>query len=300
MTLISACRQEPPPATEARGPAEFDEEALLVRVEVLASDSLTGRATGSPGGAMARTLIVDAFRSAGLDSFGRAYEQPFAFADNDGRQVRGVNLLGRITGTQFPDRYLVISAHYDHLGVRDGEIYNGADDNASGTSAIIALGEFLAAHPPRHTIIIAAFDAEERGLQGSRHFVSNPPVALESIVANINLDMVSRSEAGELYAAGTYHYPELRGILESIEPAEGVTLIFGHDEPGEGGNDWTMASDHAPFHAERIPFVYFGVEDHAGYHKPTDDFGDITPAFYVSAVWTILDAVLAVDRAFEP
>jgi Zn-dependent M28 family amino/carboxypeptidase len=285
-TTATACRQD-----------RFDEQALLARVEVLASDRFEGRAVGSEGNALARALIVDAFRSIGLDSLGDGYRSQFVFTDQAGIETRGVNVVGVIPGTRHADRYLVLSAHYDHLGVRSGEVYNGADDNASGTSAIIAIAEYLAKNPPDHSVIVAALDGEERGLRGARAFIADPPVPLESVVVNVNLDMVSRSATEELYIAGTYHYPELRGFLEEVEPSNGVILLFGHDRPEDGSDDWTGASDHGPFHAAGIPFVYFGVEDHPGYHSPEDDFADITPQFYVSAVHTILDAVVVLDHS---
>jgi hypothetical protein len=108
--------------------------------------------------------------------------------------------------------------------------------------------------------------------------------------------MVSRSEAGELYAAGTHHSPSLTPLVEQVAQNAEVSLRIGHDTPGlPPGDDWTLASDHGPFHEAGIPFLYFGVEDHAGYHAPTDDFEAITPAFFVAAVETILDFVRLAD-----
>jgi len=118
-------------------------------------------------------------------------------------------------------------------------------------------------------------------------------------VLNINLDMVSRSEEGVLFASGTRHWPELRPVLESVDVPDGMHLEYGHDEPGTGSDDWTFASDHAPFHRAGIPFVYFGVEDHDGYHDPSDDFEHITPAFY-RAVGAFIPRVLeAFDSEFD-
>ena len=150
-----------------------------------------------------------------------------------------------------------------------------------------------------HDLILAALDAEEMGLRGARNFVASDCFGALDVRLNINLDMVSRSQAGELYAAGTHHYPFLRRVLESVVTTTDLTLLFGHDEPGLGSDDWTNASDHAPFHAEGIPFVYFGVEDHAGYHNATDDYENITPAFFVSAAGFILEATRALDRALD-
>jgi Zn-dependent M28 family amino/carboxypeptidase len=191
-------------------------------------------------------------------------------------------------------------AHHDHNGYDGDIIYNGADDNASGTAALLALGEHFRERPLRHSLLLVAVDAEEKGIRGARAWVADPPIALDSVVMNVNLDMISRSEAGELYAAGTYHYPFLAPLVEKVARTDRLTLLTGHDEPDlPPGEDWTMASDHAAFHEVGIPFIYFGVEDHAGYHHPSDTFQNITPEFYVAAVETALDFLLAADREGE-
>jgi Zn-dependent M28 family amino/carboxypeptidase len=124
------------------------------------------------------------------------------------------------------------------------------------------------------------------GLLGARAFVASPPIPLARIAANVNLDMVSRNDRDELYAAGAAHYPQMRPLLEGLIPDALVTLRLGHDSGG-GSADWTSQSDHGAFHAVRIPFVYFGVEDHPDYHKPTDTADRIHPGFYHRAVRTI-------------
>ena len=196
--------------------------------------------------------------------------------------------------------YFVVSAHYDHLGIRDGQIYPGADDDASGVAVILELAAFCQKTPFRHTILFAAFDAEERGLQGAKAFLVKPPVPKDRIALNVNLDMVSRSDKREIFVAGTYHYPDLKAPLEEVAKRAPITVLFGHDKPvaiAGGVEDWTNQSDHGPFHAAKIPFVYFGVEDHADYHKPTDTADKINRGFFVDVAETILDAVLALDRA---
>ncbi|HEX8638356.1 MAG TPA: M20/M25/M40 family metallo-hydrolase, partial [Pyrinomonadaceae bacterium] len=188
------------------------------------------------------------------------------------------------------------TAHYDHVGIQKGEIYNGADDDASGTAALFALAEYFNKNKPAHTIIFAAFDGEESGLRGSRAFVAAPPVKKEQIALNVNMDMVSRNDKNELYASGTYHYPAFKPMLEQVAKKAKIKLLLGHDRPEQGPNDWTNQSDHGSFHAAKIPFVYFGVEDHKDYHKPTDDFVNINQEFYVRAVETILEAVKSFDK----
>ena len=191
--------------------------------------------------------------------------------------------------------YIVVTAHYDHVGVIDNQIHNGADDNASGTAALFALAEYFNKNRPLNSIIFAALDAEESGLRGARRFVAEPPVKKESILLNANMDMISRNQAGELYAAGAYHYPFLKKYLEDAAKNAPIKLRLGHDRPEQGSDDWTNQSDHGAFHQAKIPFIYFGVEDHKDYHRPTDDFENIDQKFYVGAVETILDALKKFD-----
>jgi Zn-dependent M28 family amino/carboxypeptidase len=277
-----------------------DADALFAHVEALAADSMEGRRTGTPGHQRARNYILNAFEETGLERFGDSWVRAFTFT-SDRAQYRGENLVGLVRGTSEPDRYIVFTAHYDHLGIQNDQIFNGADDNASGVGALLALAGYFREHPPRHSILFVAIDAEEFGLEGARAFVADPPVPLESIVVNVNADMISHSPRRELYAAGTFHYPVLGAYLDRVGPAEGVTLLRGHDQPHPvPEDDWTMLSDHGAFHEKGIPFLYFGVEDHAHYHKPTDVFENIHSDFYVGAVETILSFVLALDEDLSP
>src|SRR5690606_30247073 len=190
-----------------------------------------------------------------------------------------------------------ITAHYDHLGTtEDGLIFNGADDNASGTAALLAIAEYFSRHKPKASMIFAALDAEEMGLQGARALVRDFPFPLEDVLVTINLDMISRSEGNEWYAARALHYPQLKSAVDRASKSSKVRLIFGHDEPGTGSDDWTTASDHAAFHEKGIPFVYFGVEDHPDYHKPSDIFHHIDQDFYYEAVRLITRCVDELDK----
>ena len=264
-----------------------DSTALLSHVYELSADSYKGREAGTPENEKARTYIENYFDGLDLHRFNGSYRAPFE---------AGINVIGYIQGTENPHAYIVVTAHFDHLGIRNGEIYNGADDNASGTAALMELAAYFRRHPLKHSIIFAALDAEEKGLQGARAFVANPPVPASTIGVNVNMDMISYTDKNELYASGTYHYPFLKPYLETVATASEVTLLFGHDIPGTGHDDWTLSSDHGPFHQTwGLPFVYFGVEDHPNYHQPTDDFENINPAFFVDAVETILAAIVKLD-----
>ena len=300
---VSACTGSagtPAPQRRAGG-VVLDTARLLGDIGVLAADSLQGRQTGTQGAEKARRYLLQRFHEIGLDSLGPGYAHPFTFTGRDGVERRGANLVGVVRGTETPDRFLVVTAHYDHVGigraVNGDSIYNGADDNASGTAAILALARYFTANPPKNSLIFAALDAEEMGLQGAKAFVVNPPVPVSNLAANLNMDMVSRSERGELFAAGTYHYPFLRAPLDRVAAEAPVSLRFGHDSPDlPRGEDWTNQSDHGAFHAAGIPFVYFGVEDHPDYHRPSDSVDRINPDFYVRAVETVRRVISELDR----
>jgi Zn-dependent M28 family amino/carboxypeptidase len=283
--------------------ARIDAERMLGDVKFLASDALLGRRTGTPGNAEAREYLVSAFRRVGLEPFGKGYTHDFTFTGRrDSATYHGVNVVGYLKGTKRPERYIVVSAHYDHLGVgkpdeRGDSIYNGADDNAGGTAALLALAAYFQKHRPEHSLIFAAFDAEEMGLQGARAFVAAPPVPIEQIAFNVNMDMITRNADGELYAVGVHHAPYLKPFVERVAQRSPITLRMGHDSGAVRSEDWTNASDHGAFHAKGIPFLYFGVEDHEDYHKPSDEFERIDPLFYRGAVETVLDMLLELDRA---
>jgi hypothetical protein len=297
--LVGAGCGGPQPASPPAAPAPtIDAESLMTVVRTLASPEMEGRGAGTPGGLRARAFIVERFGAIGLEPLGDGFLLPFEFpARPDGVTTAGANVAGQCAGASPEAPVIVVSAHYDHLGVRDGEVYQGADDNASGVAVLLALAASCLEAPLRHTAIFVAFDAEEHGLQGARAFVEAPPVPRERIALNVNLDMVSRGDKGELYAAGTHHYPALRPPLEQVASRAPVRLRFGHDRPEDGTDDWTMQSDHGRFHEAGIPFVYFGVEDHPDYHKPTDTAERIDPVFFAAAAETILDALRTLDDA---
>jgi len=269
----------------------FDDEKLLGRLETLSSDSFRGRKTGEKGNELARKFIVGEFKDLKVEPFGGKYEHLFDFKVEK-KQLTGVNVLGWFKGYEKENEYIVVSAHYDHLGVIKGKVYNGADDDASGTAALFAFAEYLSKNPPKHSVILAAFDAEEMGLQGSKYFVDK--MKNQKIIANINMDMISRSKKNELYLVGTRYSPKLDTIIKKFENPTATKLLIGHDGT-DGKEDWTFSSDHGPFHKAEIPFLYFGDEDHPGYHKPTDDFKDITPEFYKNSVKIILSVFSEID-----
>jgi len=271
----------------------LDSARLLRNLSVLAHDSMAGRATGTPGAQRVRVFLVGELEAAGISPAYAGLLRTFAWS---GRS--GVNIVGIVHGRAAPDDdVIVITAHYDHLGTRDGEVYNGADDNASGVAALLEIGRQLVATPLGHTAVLAFMDAEEAGLRGSRAFIAEPPLPMERIALNVNLDMVARAD-GVLWAAGAFHTPALRPVLDRLATTTPLKLRLGHDRPGAPeGDDWTYSSDHAPFHAAGIPFVYLGVEDHPDYHEPTDDLDRIDPGELTASVRTIMMVLRALDRA---
>jgi len=297
-TVLAAIAFSAAAQTIAKEPESklFDAGKLIEDIRILSADDMEGRSTERPSTSKAREYIRKRFAEVGLKPVEQAFDVRVRGQETP---AKGINLLATIPGKDMAGKNIVITAHYDHLGIRNGQVFNGADDNASGTSALFAIASYFKKHQPDHSLIFVALDAEEKGLVGARHFVANPPVPKESIVLNVNMDMISRNDKGELYASGSRAYPLLKPALEKVQKEASVKLLLGHDDPATGRDDWTNQSDHYAFHAAKIPFIYFGVEDHKDYHKSTDDFAGIQPDFYVKSVETIIEAVLALDKELK-
>ncbi len=289
---------------------------LLEYLKIISHDSMQGRFFGTPGNLKAQKFIALEFEDIRLEPFasgGFIQKFSYTFQDEFRQQiypvtdslegadkipdttVYGGNVIGIIRGNT--DKTIIISAHHDHLGVQNGEIYNGADDNASGVVALISMAKYFKQNPPQHNLIFTALDGEEISSLGGKYFLENYPLPLNDIVMNINMDMISHNNKNELYACGTYHYPEFKPLLKKLSQDSAVQLKFGHDEPDNPAiDDWTYASDHRLFHEKDIPFIYFGVEDHKDYHQPTDTFENINSDFFLKAVETITKAVRILDQ----
>lgn len=292
-----------PAAPEAPKPDRYAQ--LIEDLRILSTDEMAGRGVGTPGGEMARNYLVGRFEALGIAPPAMGRLQPFesTVTRRDGSTVRynGVNILGVIPGTRVTDKYIVITAHYDHEGVKNGEIYNGADDNASGVATMLEIAARLKAAQPEHSVLFVALDAEEEGLLGAKHFVEAPPFPLSAIALNINYDMTARAETdGKLWVTGTYQHPNLRPMLEPIPANGAVSLAFGKDTPEDKGADnWVMASDHGAFHRAGVPFLYFGVNYHPDYHRPSDDFDKITPSVFISATELAWEGFRVLDRSLN-
>ncbi len=260
---------------------------IMSRLSALSADSMEGRRAGSPGSARARAWIIGQLREIGAQPGANgSFEMPIKLRPRAGStDTVGANIVARIPGKNSTGPVLVVSAHYDHLGVRNGETYNGADDDASGCIALLTMAERMIKDKPDHDVILAFFDAEEGGLQGSKAFVATPPIDLSKVAMDLSLDMIARQDGNALWVSGTSHYPVLKPLADAVAKTAAVPIKFGHDTKDlKPGDDWTGSSDHGSFHAKGIPFIYLGVEDHPDYHKPGDDADKIDPQFYRGTV----------------
>jgi len=269
-------------------------DMLMQDVHALSADDMAGRAANTPGGERARDYIERRFTELGLQT----HRGPFTYPIDRRRTGRGTNVMAIIRGSERPDKVIVVSAHYDHVGVDRGRIYNGADDNASGVSALFAFAAALRQAPPRHSVLLVAFDAEELGLYGARVFMQQPPVPASAILLNINMDMVARGDRGLLWAVGPRLHPALRPAVEAAGAASPIPLRFGRDSlrpDSESEDDLTLRSDQGAFGLAGIPFVLFHTGEHDDYHEPTDDADKIDPRRYARIVATMLDALRRLD-----
>lgn len=241
-------------------------QRLEKHLYTLASDSLQGREAGTAGGHMASEYIAARFREIGLEPVtDSTYFQHFTAVWRRNR-----NVLGMIRGNdpRLKEEVVVIGAHFDHLGTEgSGTIYHGADDNASGVSALIETARLLKAGESglRRTVIFAAFDAEEKGLWGSSHFVSTTGEH-EDIVAMLNMDMVGwHSISGNLDVAGVAMYRDREVLLADIGIPEGLNVRYKNLDRMLMGD-----SDHSPFAKKGIPALYISTGLESPYHKPSD------------------------------
>lgn len=260
-------------------PAPPAASGIAAAVRYLADDALEGRLAGSAGERCAGDYIAASFERMGLEPAGEDgtfFQQvPLASAANPHAPPgTGRNVVARLEGRDpvLRDEAIVIGAHYDHLG-RGGfgslapdqdAVHNGADDNASGVAALLAVAERLAADPPARSVIFVAFTGEESGLLGSAHYTAHPAVPLERTRAMLNMDMVGRLGAGPLIVYGTGTADEWNGILDAAASAAGVELARKEDGYGP--------SDHTSFYLKDIPVLHFFTNTHEDYHRPSDDW----------------------------
>ncbi len=266
-------------------------EDLKTHIHILASDSLEGRETGEQGQKKAAEYIVNCFKKAGIPPYKcKTYYQKFKVKTKGHlrqriilkqKNIKGENVLGFIKGTDLKDEILIITAHYDHLGKKGSSIYNGADDNASGTSAILEIAEaFMKAKKdsigPRRSILIMAVSGEEKGLLGSKYYTENPIYPLEKTIANLNVDMIGRVD--KFHENNDYVYligsdrlsTELHNISEEVNRKYfNLELDYTFNDKDDP-NRYYYRSDHYNFAKNNIPVIFYFNGVHEDYHKPTD------------------------------
>jgi hypothetical protein len=248
-------------------------------VTYLAHDSLEGREVGTKGELIAADYIAKRMKENGLapkgndDSYFQLFTRNMKAHPHDtagtGETIEGRNVLGFIDNGA--EKTIVIGAHYDHLGYGEegsladsaGQIHNGADDNASGVSAMLGLAKKLKGKKLNTNVLFIAFTGEEKGLWGSNYFVKNATVPTTEMAYMINMDMVGRLDTNNrlaIYGIGTS--PLFKPILDSCNTF-GFQSKF--DSSGVG------PSDHTSFYLEDVPVLHFFTGQHKDYHKPTDD-----------------------------
>ena len=247
----------------------------------LTADSMDGRGVGTRGIDLAARYIAERFREVGLapaldgsyfhEFVVRADAPAVAHTTLGGTVAR--NVVGIVRGSEWPGSFVVIGAHYDHLGLggmgsldpdSTGVVHNGADDNASGTAALLEVARLVAQARPKRTVVAIAFSGEELGLLGSTSFVKDAPIALDSIYAMINMDMVGRLRGRRLDLFGANSAEELPAILDEVNESFGLELAASGDGYGR--------SDHSSFYAAGRPVVHFFTGTHEDYHRTTDDW----------------------------
>lgn len=264
---------------------------LIEDVSFLSSPECAGRMVGSPGSAFARSYIEKRLSSFGL----KVIEHPFAF--QRGRKkpkvYQGVNVIAELPGTEPTAPAIAITAHYDHLGRhkrREGEFYAGADDNASGVAALLAMAEYFSKNPPRHTLLFIAFDGEEEIVRGASAFLKMQDYK-ERIAFNFNVDMISRGDDGYLYAITQTSQKELRGLLKGLQPKIGFQMKYVSTDLVYRA----LASDHWVFERAKIPFLFLGNDEQPDYHETSDTVEKIDPDFYSAVV----DGCIAITQALD-
>lgn len=288
--------------SELRLSYELDHDALWRDFTTLAADDMQGRQTDTPGSLLAQSYLTGQYRDIGLLSFQdlEGYLQPF-----NGKPFRksfeAANIVGWLKGDTHPQRYIVITAHYDHLGKKGSKIYNGADDNASGVAVMLALARHIEENGSRYSVVFLATDAEEKGLLGARAFMHKPPIAIDHMAMNLNLDMLSQNRhRSRLYVYGGMHFPELKPLVAILREQAGLCVKPGRNftlrrmSSGKRIN-WRMASDHGIFGKHDIPYFFLGVSEHRFYHTEDDIVENVEKDFYLTVAETSLKLFRLMD-----
>lgn len=284
----------------------ISEETLREKVDYLSDDLMEGRSSGTVGNYTARSYITDQFKFSGLKPYNWSYTQ--SVPANDSIIVR--NVVGLLPAIVESDEYVIISAHYDHLGKMDGKVYNGADDNASGVAVMLSLVEMFAQMKengvgPKKNLIFVAFDGKEMNMAGSRQFVSNLAVPKKNIVCDINLDMLGtdlvpprRNKEYIIFLGEEKLKESYRGIVPYLAGRRKYKMDL--DQTFYGSRDFARffygMSDQIIFDEEGIPAVTFSSGFHDFTYKPTDDPGIINYSLLKKRTWLIFNFVERVAK----
>ncbi len=264
-------------------PADLKEHLYIV-----ASDDMEGRNTGDAGQKKAGKYLIKEYQSnnisypTGAESFYQAVPSEFMSRAFSPKLNDSENVWAYIEGSEKPEEVLVISAHYDHVGMKNGEVYNGADDDGSGTVALLEIAEaFMAAkkdgYGPKRSILFLHVTGEEYGLHGSRYYSENPLFPLANTIADLNIDMIGRRDA-EHKDNGNYVYvigsdrlsTDLHNINEEANKKyTHLELDYKYNDRKDP-NQFYFRSDHYNFAKKGIPIIFYFNGVHADYHMPTD------------------------------
>jgi hypothetical protein len=278
-------------------------EPLLEHLSYLSSNDLGGRKIASEGNIMAQQYIISQLVSSSIRPLNNEYQHKFIIK-NHFNEIEGHNIIAMIPGSGNIESYIVLSAHFDHIGKKGNKIYNGADDNASGTSALLAFGQHLIENPLKHNVILLFTDGEESNLRGAKAFVKDHQRTMSNVVLNINLDMISgnkRTTKLRFLSRGINNFLSEANIedLKRLQNSFDIPIKKGFRLKKSGRQErvnWLMASDHGIFHRAGIPFIYFGVGTHKNYHQQSDTFGNVNHKFFHMATNAIYQQLIFIDR----
>lgn len=259
-------------------------EELSKHLYKFASKEFQGRKTGEPGQKLAAEFIQSYYIDQGIASpfEGNDYFQGISQSYFTKGVGASENVLAYIEGAEKPEEIIVVSAHLDHEGIKDGKVYYGADDNGSGTVALFEIAEAFKiasenGHPPKRSILFAHFTAEEIGKFGSEFYVENPVFPLENTIANLNMDMIGRvdnrhsEDKNYIYIIGSDRLSkELHYISEAVQKAYvNINLDYKYNTLYDS-NQYYSRSDQHNFAKNGIPAIFYFSGEHEDYSKPTD------------------------------
>ncbi len=268
-------------------------EELKTHLTIVASDEMEGRNTGTEGQKKAGRYLIDQYKKDGISfppgatDFYQKVPSEFMKKGFSPKLNDSENIWTFIEGSEFPNEIVVVSAHYDHVGVKNEEVYNGADDDGSGTVALLEIAQAFQqakkeGNGPKRSILILHVTGEEHGLHGSRFYSENPLFPLKNTVADVNIDMIGRRDDfhkdsnNYVYVIGSdYLSTDLYNICEDVNKKYiNLALDYKYNDRNDP-NRFYYRSDHYNFAKNGIPSVFFFNGTHADYHKPTDEVDKI-------------------------